>query len=249
MTLGGYLLLSALTVCYSSPKRNARLSSPGALSLKALSVGSVSVPAFRADLESPSIALFRSMEQPTTSELTELLIDWSNGDQSALDRLMPIVDRELHRIAHYHMRREDPSHTLQTSALVNEAYLRLINQRQVKWQNRAHFFAIAAQLMRRILVDHARGQQRAKRGGNAEQVSLTGVAVSSDTRSADLVALDEALKKLAEIDPQKNSIVEMRYFGGLSMDEIAEVLGISTPTVRRHWNMAKAWLRREIFRE
>ena len=189
------------------------------------------------------------MEQSATSELTELLIDWSNGDQSALDRLMPIVDRELHRIAHYHMRREDPSHTLQTSALVNEAYLKLINQRQVKWQNRAHFFAIAAQLMRRILVDHARGQHRAKRGGNADQVNLSDVVVSSDARSEDLIALDEAMRKLAEIDPQKNSIVEMRYFGGLSMDEIAEVLGISKPTVRRHWKMAKAWLRREIFRE
>lgn len=189
------------------------------------------------------------MEESSTSELTELLIGWGNGDETALDRLMPIVDRELHRIAHYHMNRENPGHTLQTSALVNEAYLKLINQRDVKWQNRAHFFAIAAKLMRRILLDHAKAQHRAKRGGDAQHVPLSEAIISSDKPSGELIALDEALNKLAEIDLQKSKIVEMRYFGGLSMDEIAEVLGISAVSVRRHWGMAKAWLRREVGRQ
>jgi RNA polymerase sigma factor (TIGR02999 family) len=189
------------------------------------------------------------MEKSSPSELTELLIGWGNGDETALDRLMPIVDRELHRIAHFHMTREDPGHTLQTSALVNEAYLKLINQRDVKWQNRAHFFAIAAKLMRRILLDHAKAQHRAKRGGDAQHVSLSEAIISSDKPSGELIALDDALNKLAEIDLQKSKIVEMRYFGGLTMEEIAEVLGISAVSVRRHWSMAKAWLRREVGRQ
>jgi RNA polymerase sigma factor (TIGR02999 family) len=186
------------------------------------------------------------MEKAATSELTELLVDWGNGDETALDKLMPIVDRELHRIAHFHMNKENPGHTLQTSALVNEAYLKLINQRDVQWQNRAHFFAISSKLMRRILLDHAKSQQRAKRGGGAQQVSLSEVFIGSDKPSAELVALDDALNKLAEFDLQKSNIVEMRYFGGLTMEEIAEVLGISAASVRRHWSMAKAWLRREV---
>jgi RNA polymerase sigma-70 factor (ECF subfamily) len=189
------------------------------------------------------------MEESPPSELTELLIGWGNGDATALDRLMPIVDRELRRIAHYRMSRETPGHTLQTSALVNEAYLKLINQRDVKWQNRAHFFAIAAKLMRRILLDHAKAQHRAKRGGAAQHVPISEVIISSDKPSAGLIALDEALNKLAEIDLQKSKIVEMRYFGGLTMEEIAEVLGISAVSVRRHWSMAKAWLRREVGRQ
>jgi RNA polymerase sigma factor (TIGR02999 family) len=159
---------------------------------------------------------------------------------------MPIVDRELHRIAHYHMNRENPGHTLQTSALVNEAYIKLINQKDVRWQNRAHFFAIASKLMRRILLDHAKAQHRAKRGGDARQVSLSEVFISSDKPAAELIALDDALNKLSEFDKQKSDIVEMRYFGGLTMEEIAEVLGISSATVRRHWSIAKAWLRREV---
>jgi RNA polymerase sigma-70 factor, ECF subfamily len=170
---------------------------------------------------------------------------WSNGDEAALNRLIPNVERELHRIAHYHMAREDSTHTLQTTALVNEAYLKLINQ-NVRWQNRAHFFAIASQLMRRILLDHARTQLRAKRGGGAQHVPLTEVLLEVDNRSAELVALDQALDKLAHIDPQKSKIVEMRYFGGLSVEEIAEVLKVAPSTIRRHWAMAKAWLRREI---
>ncbi len=187
-----------------------------------------------------------TMENSPTSELTDLLVDWGNGDQTALDRLIPLVDRELHRIAHLHMNKEKPGHTLQTSALVNEAYLKLINQRDVRWQNRAHFFAIASKIMRRILLDHAKAQLRAKRGGDAQQISLSEAFICSDKRSAELVALDDALNKLAEFDLQKSNIVEMRYFGGLTMEEIAEVLGISTPSVRRHWSMAKAWLRREV---
>ncbi|PYS69601.1 MAG: RNA polymerase subunit sigma-70 [Acidobacteria bacterium] len=189
------------------------------------------------------------MEKRSTSEVTELLVGWGNGDETALDRLMPIVDAELHRIAHHHMNRENQGHTLQTSALVNEAYLKLINQRDVRWQNRSHFFAIASKLMRRILLDHAKAQHRAKRGGDAQQVSLSEVFISSDKPSAELIALDDALNKLAEFDQRKSNIVEMRYFGGLTMEEIAEVLGISEPTIRRHWNMAKAWLRREVSRQ
>jgi len=188
------------------------------------------------------------METSSSPDLTELLTCWRNGDETALDRLMPFVERELHRIAHYHMNRENPGHTLQTSALVNEAYLKLINQKNVRWQNRAHFFAIAATLMRRILLDHAKGQSRAKRGGDAQHVQLSEAFISSDQQSEELIALDEALNKLSEIDQQKSKIVEMRYFGGLSMEEIAEVLGISVVSVRRHWSMAKAWLRREVGR-
>jgi RNA polymerase sigma factor (TIGR02999 family) len=181
-----------------------------------------------------------------SNELTELLISWGNGDKMALERLMPLVDRELHRIAHFHMNRENAGHTLETSALVNEAYLKLIKQRDVKWQNRAHFFAIASKVMRRILLDHAKAQLRAKRGGNTQQVSLSEVFISSVKPSTELIALDDALNKLAEFDVQKSNIVEMRYFGGLRMEEIAEVLGISVVSVKRHWSMAKAWLRREV---
>ena|SRR5438128_10145949 len=184
---------------------------------------------------------------PTSpQEVTQLLLDWSNGDQSALDHLMPLVYEELHRLAHHYMRREPAGHTLQTSALVNEAYLRLIRQRDVQWQNRAQFFAIAARLMRRILVDHARTQKYAKRGGGALKVSLDQAAVVSQERAAELVALDDALQSLALIDPRRSNVVELRYFGGLSVEETAEVLRISPKTVRRDWNMAKAWLHRAL---
>jgi len=186
------------------------------------------------------------MDAPENSELTELLITWSNGDEAALDRLLPLVERELRRIARAQMNRESPGHTLQPTALVNEAYLKLINQRDVKWQNRAHFFAIAARLMRRVLLDHARAQHRAKRGGQAIQISLTNVLFENTHKSSDLIKLDEALLELAKVDLEKSRIVEMSYFGGLTAEEIAPVCGISAVTVRRHLKFARAWLKREM---
>lgn len=179
-------------------------------------------------------------------EITRLLIAWCDGDKTALDTLLPLVEKELHRLAKHYMRRENPGHTLQTTALVNEAYLRLVEQKNVRWQNRAHFFGIAAQIMRRILLNHARDRHRAKRGGQAIQVSLSEVAVMSDVRSSELLALDEALQRLAKIDQRKSQVVELRYFGGLSVEETAEVMKVSTITVIRDWNMAKAWLAREL---
>ena len=175
-------------------------------------------------------------------EVTQLLIAWNNGDQAALDLLMPLVNRELHRLAHHYMRRENAGHTLQTSALVNEAYLKLIDQKHVHWKNRAHFFALSAQLMRRILVDHARGRQYAKRGGGGQRISFDEALAVSPERGDDLVALDEVLSKLAAIDPRKSKVVELRFFGGLSVEETAEALQISAVTVMREWSMAKAWL-------
>ena len=184
------------------------------------------------------------MSSPT--EITALLIDWSNGDKSALDKLLPLVERELHRLAHSYMRKENPAHTLQTSALVNEAYLRLVDQRNTQWQNRAHFFGIAAQIMRRILLNYARDRQRVKRGGNAIQISLSDVPVISTEKSGELLALDEALRKLTAIDERKGQVVELRFFGGLTVEETAEVLKVSPVTVTRDWNLAKAWLAREL---
>jgi RNA polymerase sigma factor (TIGR02999 family) len=179
-------------------------------------------------------------------EVTQLLVDWSNGDQAALDKLLPLVNAELRRLAARYMRRENPGHTLQTSALVNEAYLRLVDQRHVRWQNRTHFFGIAAQLMRRILIDHARSHHYAKRGGGALKVSLDEVAAATEARSAELLAVDEALEKLTALDARKGRIVELRFFGGLSLEETAEVMGISSPTVQREWRAAKAWLHRML---
>lgn len=183
---------------------------------------------------------------PGTSpeEVTQLLAAWSDGDRSALDKLLPLVERELHRLAHRYMSHERKDHTLQTTALVNEAYLKLIDQ-QVDWQNRAHFFGIAAQIMRRILIDHARKHLGAQRGGG-KTVSLEEVAVVGDKRAAELVALDEALTSLAKVDERKGRVVELRYFGGLSIEEIAEVLGVSPDTITRDWRRAKAFLRREL---
>ena len=186
------------------------------------------------------------MSRPSSNEASQLLNDWGNGDQSALEKLLPLVSDELHRLAHHYMSRERAGHTLQTTALVNEAYLRLADQKQTRWQNRAHFFAIAAQLMRRILVDHARSLHASKRGGGAANVPLDAVAVPGPERSVNLLALDEALKRLQELDPRKSQIVEMRYFGGLSVEETAEVLRVSSITVMRDWSLAKAWLHREI---
>jgi RNA polymerase sigma factor (TIGR02999 family) len=181
-------------------------------------------------------------------EVTELLAAWGDGDRSALDKLLPLVERELHQLAHRYISRERPGHTLQTTALVNEAYLRLVGQRQARWQNRAHFFAIAAQIMRRLLVNHARDRAAGKRGGGARKVSLDEVAVLSDERAEEVVALDEALNSLAKLDERKSQVVELRYFGGLSVEETAEVLGIHPDTVTREWGRAKAFLRRELQR-
>ena len=181
-----------------------------------------------------------------SSEITALLVDWSKGDKTALDKLFPLVERELHRLAHSYMRKEKSDHTLQTTALVNEAYLRLIDQKNTRWQNRAHFFGIAAQIMRRILMNYARDRLRLKRGGNAIQVSLSEIDGVAGTKASELLALDEALNQLAVIEERKAKVVEYRYFGGLSVAETAEVLKISAVTVMRDWNMAKAWLAREI---
>ena len=183
---------------------------------------------------------------PNPNEVTQLLVAWSNGDRSARDELMPLVYEELRRLAHRYMDRERPDHTLQTSALVNEAYLRLIDQKDVHWQNRAHFFGIAAQMMRRILVDYARKRGFVKRGGDLRSVPIEQVMIVSPERAEEVVALDEALKALAEIDGRKTQIIELRFFGGLSIEETAEVLGVSPGTVMRDWTLAKAWLRREM---
>jgi RNA polymerase sigma-70 factor (ECF subfamily) len=189
------------------------------------------------------------MQTHSPKEITRLLVAWGDGDQSALEELAPLVHSELHRLAHHYMGRERPGHTLQTSALVNEAYIRLIDWKNVRWQNRAHFFAVSAQLMRRILVDFARDRQNLKRGGGALRVSLNEAAAFPVERDTDLVALDEALTTLAEVDPRKGQVVEMRFFGGLSVEEAAEVLKVSKETVMRDWRLAKVWLLRELGRE
>ena len=179
-------------------------------------------------------------------EVTQLLIAWSNGDQAALDELIPLVYIELRRVARRYMGRERAGHLLQTTALVNEAYLRLIDANRVQWQNRAHFYAIAAQLMRRILVDYARSHNYVKRGGAAPHLALEEAAVFSVEQAPDLVALDDALKSLAAFDPRKSQVVELRFFGGLSVEETAEVLNVSPRTVLSDWSLAKAWLLREL---
>jgi len=180
------------------------------------------------------------------ADITALLVDWNNGDKSAIERLLPLVERELHRLAHSYMRREDPDHTLQTTALINETYLRLIDQRKVQWQNRAHFFGIAAQIMRRILLNYARDQNRMKRGGRTIHVSLSEAMVMSEKKDGELIALNDALTKLEAIDERKGKVVELRYFGGLTVPEVAEVLKVSEITVMRDWAFAKAWLSREM---
>lgn len=181
----------------------------------------------------------------STHEVTNLLIDWSSGDLTAHDRLMPLVYDELSRLAHNYMRREKPGHLLQTSDLVNEAYLKLIEQDRVRWRNRAHFFGIAAQLMRRILVDCARQRRNLKRGGGTIQVSLD-QAAGVPQQAANIIALDEALKSLTGIDVRQGRIVELRFFGGLDIEETAEVLNVSPGTVMRDWTFARAWLRKEM---
>lgn len=188
------------------------------------------------------------MQMRSPKEITQLLIAWGDGDPSALEELAPLVHSELHRLAHHYMSRERPGHTLQTSALINEAYIRLINWKDVRWQNRSHFFAVSAQLMRRILVDFARDRQYLKRGGGAVQVSLAEAGALTVERSHDLLALDEALTALTDLDPRKGQMVEMRFFGGLTVEEVAEVLKVSEKTVIRDWRLAKVWLLRELER-
>ena len=189
------------------------------------------------------------MTIPSQHEVTRLLIRLTDGDDGALGDLLPLVYGELRRLAAGYLRHERAGHTLQPTALVHEAYLRLVDQSQVRWQNRAHFLGVAAQMMRRILVDHARGQQAEKRGGDFQKLSLDENIDVSGERASDLVALDEALERLAELDPQKSRVVELRFFGGLSVEETAEVLGVSAPTVKRQWRMAKAWLYGQVSRK
>lgn len=179
-------------------------------------------------------------------EVTQLLRAWGNGVDGALEQLAPLVENELHRLAHEYMSRERPGQTLQTTALVNEVYLRLIDIQQVSWQNRAHFFAISARMMRRILTDFARSRHYLKRGGGAVHVSWDEALVVSEEPDADIVAIDSALSQLAEVDPRKSQVVELRFFGGLSVEETAEVLKISQQTVMRDWKFAKAWLMRAL---
>jgi RNA polymerase sigma factor (TIGR02999 family) len=186
------------------------------------------------------------MTKPSPHEVTRLLQAWSDGNQEALDQLVPLVYEELHRLARHYMIHERPGHTLQTTELVNEAYVRLIDWKNVKWQNRAHFFGVAAQMMRRVLVDFARSRHYVKRGGGARRVSLAEAALVSAERGEDFIALDAALKSLATIDERKSRIVELRFFGGLSVEETAEVLKISPRTVMRDWSLAQAWLHREL---
>ncbi len=187
------------------------------------------------------------MVQAPGRDVTRLLLDWSNGDQAALEQLTPLVYDELRRLAGRYLRREGPNPTLQSTELVHEAYLRLIDQHSVRWQNRAHFFGIAAQMIRRILVDHARVRQAQKRGGEACRITLDeAIAAAPERQELDLVAVDEALNQLSLIDPQQGRIVEMRFFGGLSIEETAEALRISPATVKRDWTMARAWLFREL---
>jgi len=186
------------------------------------------------------------MPQPSPHEVSQLLRAWSSGDEAALQRLIPLVYEELHRIARRYMGREREGHTLQTSALVNEAYLRLVDWKNVEWQNRAHFFAVSAQMMRRILVDFARDRRYLKKGGGALQVSLAEAAGMTSQRGTDLVALDDALNSLAVMDKRKSEVVELRFFGGLSVEETAEVLKVSAETVMRDWKLAKVWLLREL---
>lgn len=179
-------------------------------------------------------------------EITQLLLNWSKGDQAALNQLIPLVYPELKRLARRYMVREDPGHTLQTSALINEAYLRLVDRQNAEWQDRAHFFAVAAQIMRHILVDHARKYRYEKRGGGKRHVPLDEGAIVREERAGELVALDDALTRLAAIDPRKSQIVELRFFGGLTVEETAEVMKLAPITIMREWRAAKAWLWREI---
>lgn len=186
------------------------------------------------------------MKTTSSSDVTELLRAWADGDQEALNKLIPLVYQELHRLASRYMRKENPNHTLQTSALVNEAYLKLVDQKKLRWQNRAHFFGVAAQLMRRILVDHARTRASLKRGAGAPKLSFDEAVIVSVDRAAEFLQLDTVLTSLSEFDPRKSRIVEMKIFCGLNMEEIAEIEKVSAGTIEREWRKAKLWLQREM---
>lgn len=186
------------------------------------------------------------MSEASSPNVTNLLIAWGKGDQHAFNMLMPEVQQELHRIAARYMAAERPGHDLQATALINEAYLRLVDWKDIQWADRAHFFGMAASMMRRVLVDHARRRDRVKRGGEAIHVSLLEAAHVPAPERADVLALDDALRRLEELDPRKSRIVEMRFFGGLSLEETAEALNVSVATVRRDWSLARAWLSREL---
>ena len=188
------------------------------------------------------------MTADSPEEVSQLLLAWSKGDQAALDKLIPLVYEELHRLAHRYISRERSGNTLQTTALAHEAYLRLVDTKGVQWQNRAHFFAVAAQTMRHILVDLARARTNLKHGGGAKKISLDGVLTPAPVRGADLIALDEALGRLAALSPRQSQVVELRYFGGLTEEEVASVINISPRTVRSDWRLARAWLYRELCR-
>ena len=196
----------------------------------------------------PYLKVFRAAAMPPVSspDITRLLLAWGRGEQDALEKLYPLVYGELRRLAHSYMRRERPGHILETSALVNEAYLRMIDSKNLRWQNRAQFFGLSAQMMRRILVDFARARRSSKRGGESPRLSLDHAPVVSPEGRPDILALDDALKTLAAVDPRKSRVVELRFFGGLSVEETAEALKISPDTVTRDWKLAKAWLRREL---
>lgn len=181
-----------------------------------------------------------------SDEITRLLHQWQTGDQQALDELMALVYRELHTLAGSYLRRERPNHTLQPTALVHEAYLRLVDENRINWQSRAHFFGVTAQVMRNILVDHARARHRDKRGGYAEKLSLDEALGVFQKQDVDVIALDDALQELAGFDPQQSRLVELRFFGGLTIEETAEVLGMSPATVKREWTLAKAWLHQQL---
>ncbi len=186
---------------------------------------------------------------PTREHVTQVLVDWSKGDREAPARLMPLIYDELRQLAHQYLQRERPDHTLQATGLVHEAYLRMVDQKTATWQNRAHFFGVAAQIMRRVLVDYARTHRAKKRGGEWDKLAFDEALAPSAERSIDLVALDDALKDLLALDPRQSQIVELRFFGGLTNEEIGEVLDISPTTVKREWRIAKAWLRRQIMHE
>lgn len=188
------------------------------------------------------------MPTPSPEAVTQLLVAWGSGDQAALDQLMPLVYDELHQIAHRYLRRERAEHTLQTTALVNEAYLKLAGEKNKDWQNRAHFFAVAANMMRHLLVDYARTRNRARRGGAAQQVPLDDALIVAPERATELLVLDDALTSLEQFDARKSRIAELRYFGGLSVEETAAVLHVSPTTILREWRLTKAWLHQEMSR-
>jgi RNA polymerase sigma factor (TIGR02999 family) len=188
-------------------------------------------------------------EQQSASEITQLLQDWRGGDRGALDTLLPLVYKELRRLAHFHLRKDRPGHTLQSAALVHEAYCRLVGQSPPALESRTHFFAVAAQLMRQVLVDYARRHRAAKRGANLCTISLDDAAIVPQSKDADVLAVDDALKALAKIDPRQSRVVELRFFAGLTLEEISEAMGIAPATVQRNWTAARAWLHREISRK